>query len=411
MKTKPIFLGLFTAFFLFSVAQAQNLLNQGKWHAELKREDGHHIPFELDIQKENGKYIAHIINGSERIKTAYIDFSQDSVIIRMPVFESYFKAKIITSDSLNGLWVNGSADKDIIMPFIALRGGSRFSKKKISRTENVQGTWGIEFTRSNQTKRRAIGELAQNGSHLSGSVLTPAADYRYLDGVVAGDSLFLSTFDGSHALLLSAKIRNGEIDGHFYSSNYASESWTAVKDANLTLTPAVTEIKEGNNGRLDFSFKDLDEHTVSIKDERFKDKVVIVQIMGSWCPNCMDETAFLSEYYRKNKHRGIEIIALAYELSANEERSVKSLKKFQSQFDVQYPMLNTGVAVGDPQRTEKTLPQLTAIQVFPTTIILDKKGVVSAIETSFYGPGAGEHHQRFKEHFENSVDTLLDQPL
>ena len=76
---------------------------------------------------------------------------------------------------------------------------------------------------------------------------------------------------------------------------------------------------------------------VSINDERFKNKVVIVQLMGSWCPNCLDETAFLSDYYNKNRYRGVEVIALAYEYSTDLQRSINSLKKFQKRFNVQYP--------------------------------------------------------------------------
>lgn len=78
----------------------------------------------------------------------------------------------------------------------------------------------------------------------------------------------------------------------------------------------------------------------------------------------MDETAFLSNYYRENKNRGVEVIALGYEYSTDFVRSVKSLKKFQERFDVQYPMLITGVKVTDSHRTEKTLPQVTPIRFF-----------------------------------------------
>lgn len=179
----------------------------------------------------------------------------------------------------------------------------------------------------------------------------------------------------------------------------------------MTLTPAVTAVKAGSDGKPVFNFKDLEGKPVSLADDRFKGKVVILQLMGSWCPNCMDETAFLSEYYRKNKDRGVEIIALAYELSTDEDWSRKSLQRFQARFNVQYPMLNTGVTVGDPQRTEKTLPLLTGIKVFPTTVILDKNGVISDIGTNFYGPGAGEYHLQYKAHFEKTINALLNQQL
>ena len=81
--------------------------------------------------------------------------------------------------------------------------------------------------------------------------------------------------------------------------------------------------------------------------------------------------------------------------------------KFQKLFDVQYPMLITGAAAGDDKKTEKTLPQLTAIRSFPLTIFIDKQGNVRTIHTSFYGPGSGEYYTAYKKEFYETVDKLL----
>lgn len=405
MNKKIGLLGILLIFSLYSIAQVN--LKPGKWRAQLLRGDGHQIPFALDIQQQKGKTVIYVVNGTERLKTQDIQIINDSLFIKMPVFESAFKVKIINKDSLNGVWVKGGSSKDLVMPFTAVSGKSPFPMVKETNLPEVNGKWKVEFTRANQTKRPAIGEFVQHGHQVSGSVLTPAGDYRYLDGVVKGDSLFLSTFDGVHALVLAAKIDGTILNGDFFSSASAVEKWTAVKDASFTLTPPLTAVKEGSDGKLNFSFKDLEGNTVSLEDKRFKGKVVVLQLMGSWCPNCMDEMAFLSEYYRKNKNRGVEIIALAYELSTDEARSRKSLERFKQQFNVDYPILNTGVTVGDAQRTEKTLPQLTEIKVFPTSIILDKNGVVSQINTSFYGPGTGEYYTKYKQEFEQTITSLL----
>ncbi len=136
---------------------------------------------------------------------------------------------------------------------------------------------------------------------------------------------------------------------------------------------------------------------------------MIIQLMGSWCANCLDETKFLADYYEKNRSKGIEIIALAYELTTDTFRSKKSVTKFQKLFDVQYPMLITGVAAGDEKKTEKTLPQLTTIKSFPTTIFIDKKGYVREIHTNFYGPASGEYYLESKNRFYGTVDKLLNE--
>jgi hypothetical protein len=121
----------------------------------------------------------------------------------------------------------------------------------------------------------------------------------------------------------------------------------------------------------------------------------------------MDETAFLSRYYDNNKHRDIEVVSLAYEYSTDFERSQESLRRFQQKLNVKYPMLITPVKISDTLRTEKTLPQITPIRAFPTTIYLDKKGNVRKIDASFYGPGAGAYHEQFKKEFNETIERLL----
>jgi hypothetical protein len=123
----------------------------------------------------------------------------------------------------------------------------------------------------------------------------------------------------------------------------------------------------------------------------------------------MDETAFLSEYYEKNRERGMEVIALAYEYSTDFDRARKSLLKFRQRYQVAYPMLITGVLSSDTLRTEKTLPELTPIRAFPTTIFIGRDGKVSKIHAGFSGPATGVHFDRYKRDFEETVTGLLRQ--
>lgn len=385
-------------------------LKPGRWNASVQRNDGKQIPFVIDFKYEQQQLFAYIVNRQERIKTEKITFAGDSAIMRLPVFESYFRIRKIGTDSLNGTWVSGAADGDILIPFAAHPAQHHAAIAPASANGNIQGKWSMEFTRPNQTKRPAIGSFSQKDNKISGSILTPSSDYRYLEGFISKDSVIFSTFDGSHAFLFEARIDGNKMTGTYYSGAKGKENWVAERNAQAALPPLaapVTEVKNTEEGKLNFSFKNIDGKTVSINDARYKGKVVILQIMGSWCPNCMDETAFLSEYYRKNKDRGIEVIALAYELSTDENRSVQSLKKFQQKFNVPYEMLNTGVKASDPEKAEKTIPQVTALKNFPTTIFVDKEGKISAIKTNFYGPAAKEYHTKFKVDFNATVDKLL----
>jgi thiol-disulfide isomerase/thioredoxin len=201
----------------------------------------------------------------------------------------------------------------------------------------------------------------------------------------------------------------GQIDRAVFASGPSHlETWTAQKDetASIDESAAAMQLK-GDEHMLDFKFPDLDSNTVSLRDERFKGKVVVVQIMGSWCPNCMDETAFLSRFYRENKSRGVEVIGLAYEYTLDFARASKNLRRFKDKFQVEYPMLITGVLSSDPLRTEKTLPQMTPIKAFPSMIFLGKDGTVRKTHAGYSGPATGIHHEQFIRDFNAEINSLL----
>ncbi|MCW3087052.1 MAG: TlpA family protein disulfide reductase, partial [Sediminibacterium sp.] len=362
-----------------------------------------------DLKPEKNKTVLYLVNASERLRVDKIRFTKDSVFIEMPVFESGFAAKKISATRWEGLWTKGGAVRTQVMPFVAESASVLAPEAIANPVADITGKWAMTFTRGDQLSRPAIGEWSQKGHTLRGTILTPTGDYRYLSGVVNGDSLRLSTFDGAHAFLFKAKINNAQkiTGGIFYSGAAGAEPWIAEKNDTATLPDVAAMYARDGEERLNFRFRDLDGKWVSINDAKFKNKVVIIQILGSWCPNCMDETAFLSEYYDRNKQRGVEIIGLAYEYSTDAERSRKSIRKFQDRFHVKYTLLNTGVTVTDSLRTEKTLPQLTPIKSFPSTIFLDRTGRVARIHTGFEGPGTGIHYEELRKEFAATVDKLL----
>ena len=76
----------------------------------------------------------------------------------------------------------------------------------------------------NGTPRKALAEFEQTGDKLTGSFITPSGDYRFLEGIVTGDSLKLSTFDGSHAYTFYAKIASAQkITGGVYLAGYSGK--------------------------------------------------------------------------------------------------------------------------------------------------------------------------------------------
>ena len=381
---------------------------QGLWSGKLLRNDGNNIAFTFEWRMEKGKPVWYIHNAAEKIKVDSITKQGDSLIIQMPVFESQFRISY-SNKKIAGFWIKRGAVKTQIIAFSAEPGNKRFIATTPVKGINISGRWAATFATA-KSNELSVAEFKQAGNKLTGTFLNATGDYRYLEGVVNKDSLFLSGFDGGHAFLFTAKIDDNKniSGGAFFSGGSYKESWSAIKDAAAKVPQeSVAMFVKPGEEKLHFAFKDLEEKKISIEDDRFKNKVVVIQLMGSWCPNCMDETAFLSDFYNKNRQRGIEIIALAYEYSTDWERSVKSLRKFKDRYNVKYPVLNTEVTVNDSLRTEKTLPELTSIKFFPSSIILDKKGKVRKLDTGFNGPGTGVHYTEYKKEFEQTINDLL----
>ncbi len=396
---------------LVGCAEKNPSLKSGIWRSTLDRADGRQIAFNFEVKDSAGRKIIYIMNGEERLLVDSIRINGDSVHINMPFFESGFKARLDDNGNLTGIFFKRLADKDQTVPFHAVYDEKERFPVTAKPSASIDGRWAVEFRDSKNNIENSVGEFSQNGNHVKGTFLNTSGDYRYLDGVINGDSVKLSAFDGGHAYLFTAKISGDSItDGRFYSGPVASQQWVAKKDDKATLPDAFAETKMKPGQRsLDFSFKSIDGKTVSINDPEYKNKVVVIQIMGSWCPNCMDETKFLSDYYSKNKDKGVEMVGLAYERSTDFDRSAKSLQSFRKRFDVQYPILVTGVTVSDSLRSEKTLPQIEKINAFPTTIFIDKKGDVRKIHTGFTGPGTGEHYDEFKKEFDELITGLLNE--
>lgn len=403
-------IAFFAAYFLLALATTVAQVKPGAYIGQFLRTDGLPILFYLDVEGQGAAARWTIRNGEERIPVNNIRQQGDSVWVDMPVFESAFRLQI-QGQGLAGIWVKaGEQQPEVIQRVVIRPGQEKFPISQGPPATDISGRWKAAFLRPNGTQRAAIAEFRQHGQQLTGTFLTPTGDYRYLEGTIQGDTLQLSCFDGSHAYYFGARLSGKDqlVEGIFAAGLTHREPWSATRDAAAALdgSAARMEWKPGSPP-LQFRFPDLDSNLVSLQDPRYRGKVVILQIMGSWCPNCMDETAFLSDFYRRHRSRGVEVIGLAYEYSTDFQRARRSLSKFRDRYQVTYPMLVTGVTSADTLRTEKTLPGFTPIRAFPTTIFLGKDGRVRMTEAGYAGPATGHHHEAFRKEFEERVEALL----
>ena len=410
MKKKYFFPYLLAALFLsINGFCQQNAVIKTEYRALLHRNDKISITFNITASKDSQKLIWTIKNADEKLIADRIIEKGDSLLVYLPFFEGMLLLKK-TASGFDGLWSKKTIKGDQLMPITIEKGNKRIELAGSKSKFNVTGRWNVEFVNSAMEKSTAMGEFKQVGNRLAGTFLTPTGDYRFLEGIVSGDSMQLTTFDGSHAFFFSAHIKDGNtlVNGIYASGPTHIETWKATRDEKMILDESSSSFQlKGVANKLNFKFPDLDSNIVSIEDERFKNKVVVIQIMGSWCPNCMDETAFLSTYFNENNQLGFEVIGLAFEYSKDFSKSKKSLSYFKDRFKVKYPILITGITSSDEMKTEKSLPQMTEIKAFPSMIFIGRDGTVRKTHAGYAGPATGVHHEQFKKEFSEIINALL----
>ena len=380
-------------------------LKAGNYRVVLAAQDNEELPFNIEVTSSN---TLKIFNAEEVIEVDEIQYRNDSIFIMAPVFEGYF-AGVFEGDNIKGNFIKESLDR--VVPFKAQFSNAKRFVTKDEALENITGTWETVFSQGiTGDEYIAKGIFKQEGETVTGTFRTTTGDYRYLQGVMDGNTMRLSTFDGAHAFLFTAKVTDSTMEGTFYSGNHWKEPFVAKRNANYELPSAndLTFLKEGYNS-VEFSFPDATGNIVSLKDERFKDKVVIVQIMGTWCPNCLDESKYYADFYNKNKDKGIEIVALAFEYAKSKEIAFNRINRLKSKIGIDYAVLLAQYGTSDKKKAQEKLPMLNHILSYPTSIFIDKTGKVRKIHTGFNGPATGEKYKEFKVEFEGFVEELLSE--
>ena len=382
----------------------------GTWRATVEIQ-GQQLPFNLIIKEDStGGIDAYIKNDEEKILLDEISFVNDSIEMVLHIFDAKLKAKV-NGDSLTGLFVLNYAD-NYRLPFRAANGQDyRFSKtNKSSVATDFSGKYAVQFFNKNDTTQ-SVGIFFQEGDYVKGTFLMTTGDYRFLEGSVINDELWLSTFDGNHAYLFKAKKENDStLLGEHWSGKTLHRPWRGIKNPSAAIADpeTVTYLKEGYE-KISFSFPDVNGNTVSLTDEKFRDKVVILQILGTWCPNCMDETKFLAPWYKKNKNRGVEILGLAYERKPDFEYARERVVKMKNKLNVGYDIVIAGV--NDNKKALETLPMLNKFTGWPMTIFVGKDGKVKHIHTGFTGPGTGTYYIEQIQRFNQIVNELLNEDV
>ena len=377
-------------------------LKTGDWHAVLDVQDGKQLPFTFKVNDNN---TLTVFNAEEEVNVEDINVEGDTITIQFPVYEGIIKGTF-DSTNISAKYIKPSLNR--IVNFTAAYGKKDRFEIEDEPSVDMSGSWETIFSPGTEDSYVAKGIFIQDGNTLTGTFRTTTGDYRYLEGVVYGNYFELSTFDGAHAFLFSGQVEGDQLKGTFYSGNHFKEPFEAMRNDAYELPDAnaLTYIKDGYDG-LEFTFPNLKGESISLNDDNLKGKVRIIQIMGTWCPNCLDETRYYVDYYNANKTDDLEFLALAFEYAPTKEKAFKSIERLKDNANVPYPILLAQYGSADKAKSQEKLPMLNQILSYPTTIFVDKKGVVRKIHTGFDGPATGEKYEVFKREFDAFVTELL----
>lgn len=389
-----------------SYLQSQIKINQGKWNGELQLNQETKLPFRMEIQKVKKEYIFSIHNAEEKIVLNKPTFQKDSVVLDFPNFHSSLKFKINQKSELNGYWINYNKNDNYKIPFKATVNSKNSTSLTATKpTIEVSGKWKATFDPNSSDAYMAIGIFRANANKIYGTFLTETGDYRFLEGTIQNNSFSLSCFDGSHAFHFTGILENEKITGNFYSGKHFKGDWIAERDENFELRNPDSLTYIVKKEPFTFKLKDVDGNDFTYPNSQFENKVTIVQIMGTWCPNCMDETRFFQELYEKYHQHGLEIISVGYETPKEFAGQAEKIKLLRDRHQLKFTFLVGGTA--SKSLASQQFSMLNEIISYPTAIILNKNGEVVKVHTGFNGPSTGEIYSKYVEEMTALIERLL----
>jgi peroxiredoxin len=382
----------------------------GTYRAVLELPGGE-TPVGLDVAREDDAYVLYLTNATERTRVGNVQVAEGELRAKFSGYENSLRATMSRRGLEGSITLIKSGGKEQMIPFQATLGDThRFYAEPLSDNADVAGRWEMSLTDEKGNVTAAVALFEQSHDRVTGTVMTPTGDHRFLDGQVHGDDVQLSTFAGGLAYLYRLKVNGqGELQGDYWQGLAWHETVAAKRNADASLDGAgpATTLRDETQ-RFDFTFPDTEGRKISLSDERFRGKVVLITLGGTWCPNCHDEAAFLMPFYRQRRDQGFEVIALMFERHGEYEKAAAAVRNYRHDLGVEFTTLIAGVS--DTDEASKALPTLSGIYGYPTTIFVDRRGAVRDIHVGFNGPATGAHYQEYIAEFRKRIDELLAEP-
>jgi len=370
----------------------------GVWEARVIVNDLE-IPFRLELAGEGPHLKGWFFNGDERVPSTSGRFEDGSLVLSFDQYASRLEATL-RDGLLEGKYGRST------------RAGYPFRAKRFTPTRapadtevpSIAGLWeiGVASPKGESAWRFIV---RQSGAEVSTAILRVDGDTGTLSGSYKDGKFVLSHFSGARPALLEVTPAS---DGTLkLVLNGKGLTATRQAEARAKGLPEPTDPSRHTSVKAPqepfrFRFPDLNGRLVSESDARFRGKVVLVNVTGSWCPNCHDEAPFLAELYRKYRDRGLEIVALSFE-EAEQLQNPTRLRAFLRQYGIEYTVL----LAGEPGEAKDKLTQAVNWNAWPTTFFLGRDGRVRKVHAGFPSRASGDFYGEAKKECTTIVERLL----
>ena len=380
-------------------AQTPSQSLSGLWDAAVVV-NGLEIPFRFEIAGTGESINGSFFNGEEKVTSTGGRFDNGSLKLNFDHYATALEAALVDG-RLAGIYNRGTN----YYPFYA----RRFAPPAAFPNEvpAIDGLWTIGAVNSNKGESAWRFIVRQSGAEVTAAILRVDGDTGALSGTFRNGKFIVSHFSGARPLVLELTPQE---DGSLEILRNRTEKMVAVRDteAKLKGVPEPTDPSRHSSVKdptepFRFAFPDINGKVLSNTDERFRGKVVIVSISGSWCPNCHDEAPFLAELYKKYRAKGLEIVALSFEEESQKAKGYPRLLAFNKRYGIEYPV----VLAGPQADLAEKVPQIHNLNSFPTTIFIGRDGLVRSVHAGFAGAVSGVFHNSAKEEITANVERLI----
>jgi thiol-disulfide isomerase/thioredoxin len=367
------------------------------------------VPFRIEIDGTGADVHSYFFNGDDRVNPSSSGtFQNGSLVLTFDSYATRLEATL-NDGVLSGTCGGGSGSA---YTFQAKRHDPALAATGDQHAPDISGLWEIQV-KSPKGESAWHFVVNQAGARIDAAILRVDGDTGNLSGNYKDGKFFLSHFTGERPFYVEVTPRS---DGSLQlqiATFHDTQTLVALRPAeararNLAPPDDPTEhtrVKDPSQP-LRFSFPDVTGRVVSNTDDRFQGKVVLVNITGSWCPNCHDEAPFLEELYRKYHGLGLEIVALDFE-PAEQLKSLSRVRAFIKRYGIEY----TYLIAGEPSQLNEKIPQAENLNAWPTTFFVGRNSLVRSIHTGFTSQASGEIDSRLKDSVRNEIGQLLSEDI